>query len=266
LIVRRYLLLASAEFRRQSTYRLALAAGITTNSVFGFIRFSIFYAALVGAGGSIAGYDRAQASTYVWLGQGLLAGIGLMSSHEVSERVRTGEIAIDLSRPIDLQLSYWARDFGRAALMLPARGLIPVIVGALTTGIAFSHAASAIPLGIVSLALAVSISFLLRYGVNLISLWTLDVQGYANLYLLLMSLLSGFYVPVHIFPGWLQVIAHASPFPSMFQSPIDVISGRVTGSAALEAVVIQVLWLGFLVAATRLMLWRGSSRLVVQGG
>lgn len=264
--MRRYLLLASAEFRRQSTYRLALAAGITTNSIFGFIRFSIFYAAIIGAGGSIAGYDKAQASTYVWLGQGLLAGIGLLSTHEVSERVRTGEIAIDLSRPIDLQLSYWARDFGRAALMLPARGLIPVVVGALTTGIAFSHAISAVPLGVLSLALAVSISFLLRYGVNLISLWTLDVQGYANLYLLLMSLLSGFYVPVHIFPGWLQAIAKASPFPSMFQSPIDVISGRVVGADALRVIGVQLLWTIALVAATRLMLWRGSFRLVVQGG
>lgn len=264
--MRRYLLLARAEFRRQSTYRLALAAGITTNSVFGFIRFSVFYAALVGAGGTIAGYDSDSASSYVWLGQGLLAGIGLMSQHEVSQRVRTGEIAIDLARPLDLQLAYWARDLGRAALMLPARGLIPVIIGALTTGIAVADSWQAIPLGFISLLLAISISFLLRYGVNLISLWTLDVQGYANFYLLLMSLLSGFYVPVHIFPDWLQSVAHASPFPSMFQTPIDVISGRVGGLEALQVIGVQAFWTTALVVITRLMLWRGSSRLVVQGG
>ncbi|QDP98423.1 ABC transporter permease [Microlunatus elymi] len=264
--MRRYFLLASAEFRRQSTYRLALAAGVFTNSIFGFIRFSVFYAALIGAGGTIAGYDKAEASTYVWLGQGLLAGIGLMSQHEVSERVRTGEIAIDLSRPLDLQLSYWARDFGRAALMLPARGLLPLIIGALTTGLALPDSWTAAPLGLFSLACAVSISFLLRYGVNLISFWTFDVQGYANLYLLLMSLLSGFYVPVHIFPGWLQTIAQASPFPSMFQSPIDVISGRVIGGAALQVIGVQLIWIAVLVLITRLMMWRAQSRLVVQGG
>ena len=264
--MRRYFLLASAEFRRQSTYRLALLAGIVTNSVFGFIRFGVFYAALVGAGGTIAGYDSAEASTYVWLGQGLLAGIGLSSQHEVSDRVRTGEIAIDLSRPLDLQLSYWARDFGRAALQLPARGLLPVLIGAVTTGIALPDSWTAAPLGLFSLACAVSISFLLRYGVNLISFWTFDVQGYANLYLLLMSLLSGFYVPVHIFPGWLQTIAKASPFPSMFQSPIDVISGRALGAEALQVIGVQIIWLVILVAVTRLMLMRASSRLVVQGG
>ncbi|SDS87133.1 ABC transporter permease [Microlunatus soli] len=264
--MRRYFLLASAEFRRQSTYRLALAAGIFTNSIFGFIRFSVFYAALIGAGGTIAGYDKAEASTYVWLGQGLLAGVGLMSQHEVSQKVRTGEIAIELSRPLDLQLSYWARDFGRAALMLPARGIIPVIVGALTTGLVLPDSWTALPYGIVSLILAVSISFLLRYGVNLISFWTLDVQGYTNLYLLLMSLLSGFYVPVHIFPGWLQTIAHASPFPSMLQSPIDVLSGRVLGVEALQVIGTQLFWVAALVVITRVMLWRASARLVVQGG
>lgn len=264
--MRRYLLLARAEFRRQSTYRLALAAGIFTNTIFGFIRYSVLSAAVAGAGGVIAGYTRAEASTYVWLGQGLLAGIGLLSSHEVSERVRTGEIAIDLARPIDLQASYWARDLGRAALMLPARGAIPVIIGAMTTGLAVPHSWTAAPLGLLSLVCAISISFLLRYGVNLISFWTIDVQGYTAVYLLVMSLFSGFYVPVHFFPGWLRGIAQATPFPSMFQSPIDVLSGRVAGGPALHVVGVQLLWLIALVVVTRLALWRASSRLVVQGG
>jgi ABC-2 type transport system permease protein len=264
--VRRYLLLARAEFRRQSTYRLALAAGVFTNTIFGFIRYSVFSAALLGAGGTIAGYNVAQASTYVWLGQGLLAGIGLLGSHEVSERVRTGEIAIDLARPIDLQMSYWARDLGRAALLLPARGAIPVLIGALTTGLAVPDSWTAAPLGLVSLVCAISISFLLRYGVNLISFWTIDVQGYVNVYMLLMSLFSGFYVPVHIFPDWLQVIAHASPFPSMFQSPIDVLSGRVAGPQALGVIGVQLAWLTGLVVLTRVALRSASSKLVVQGG
>ena len=264
--MRRYLLLARAEFRRQSTYRLALAAGVFTNTIFGFIRYSVFSAALIGAGGTIAGYNVAQASTYVWLGQGLLAGIGLLGTHEVSERVRTGEIAIDLARPIDLQLSYWARDLGRAALLLPARGAIPVLIGALTTGLAVPDSWTAAPLGLISLVCAISISFLLRYGVNLISFWTIDVQGFVNVYMLLMSLFSGFYVPVHIFPDWLQVIAHASPFPSMFQSPIDVLSGRVSGLQALGVIAVQLAWLTGLVVLTRALLWSASSKLVVQGG
>jgi len=265
-IVRRYFELARAEFHRHSTYRLAIAAGVFTNTVFGFIKVGILLAAISAAGGSIAGYDPKQAATYVWLGQALLAPVAMYAWSDIADRVRTGEIAIDLARPVDLQLSWWARDLGRAALALPTRGLPPLVLGGLLMGLAYPSSWTAYPLGLLSVALGVSVSFLCRYGVNLISFWTLDVRGYLNLYTLVLGLFSGFYLPVHIFPGWLLTIAYASPFPSMFQSPIDVLSGRVIGLDAVRVLGVQAAWLAALVVLTRIVLWRGAKRLVVQGG
>jgi ABC-2 type transport system permease protein len=264
--VRRYLQLGRAEFRRHSTYRLAIAAGVFTNTVFGFIKVGVLFGAIAAAGGQINGYDQRQASTYVWLGQALLAPVAMYAWSDVADRVRTGEIAVDLARPIDLQLSYWARDLGRAALALPTRGLPPLVLGALLMGLAYPASWTAYPLGLVSVVLGISVSFLCRYGVNLIAFWTLDVRGYLALYALVLGLLSGFYVPVHIFPDWLGAIAYASPFPSMFQSPIDVLSGRVLHGDALRVLAVQSAWLAALVLLTRVVLWRATKRLVVQGG
>ena len=75
--MRTYSQLAAAGFQRYSTYRMAIAAGVVTQSVFGFIRVSVMFAAVAAAGGELAGYDRQQASTYVWLGQALLAPVAL---------------------------------------------------------------------------------------------------------------------------------------------------------------------------------------------
>ncbi|WP_375433432.1 ABC transporter permease [uncultured Friedmanniella sp.] len=261
-----YLELARAEFRRYSTYRLAIAAGVFTNTVFGLIKVGVLFGAIAAAGGKINGYDQRQAATYVWLGQALLAPVAMYAWSEVADRVRTGEIAVDLARPVDLQLSYWARDLGRAALALPTRGLPPLVLGALLMGLAYPASWTAYPLGLVSIALGVSVSFLCRYGVNLIAFWTLDVRGYLNLYTLVLGLFSGFYLPVHIFPDWLRGLAYASPFPSMFQSPIDVLSGRVLGWEACRVLAVQSAWLVGLVVLTRLVLWRAARRLVVQGG
>lgn len=266
MFVRKYLELARAEFRRYSTYRLAIIAGIFTNTVFGFIKVGVFFAAVTSAGGMINGYDTRQAATYVWLGQALLAPVAMYGWTEISDRVRTGQIAIELARPIDLQLSFWARDLGRAALALPTRGLPTLVLGALIIGIAYPESWTAYPLGLISLVLGVSVSFLCRYGMNLISFWTVDSQGFMNLYVLVLGVLSGFYLPVHIFPDWLRQIAYASPFPSMFQSPIDVLSGRASGVAALQVIGIQLAWVAGLVVLTRFVLWRASQRLVVQGG
>lgn len=261
-----YVELAKAEFRRYSTYRSATLAGIFTNSVFGFIRLGVLLAAIAAAGGTLGGYGPQEASTYVWLGQAFLAPVAMYAWSDLADRVRTGEIAVDLARPLDLQLSWWVRDLGRAAFALPTRGLAPLLVGALTVGVALSETWTSYPLGLVSLLLGVSVSFLCRYGMNLVAFWTLDVKGFLNLYILVLGLLSGFYLPVHVFPGWLQAVAFASPFPAMFQAPIDVMSGRVIGPAAWQVIAGQAGWVIGLIVLTRVVLWRATRRLVVQGG
>jgi viologen exporter family transport system permease protein len=265
-IVRTYLLLAVAEFRRFSTYRLAILAGITTQSVFGFIRVSVLYAAISSAGGSLAGYDQQLASTYVWLGQALLAAIALWGWVEIAERVSSGEIAVDFARPVDLQLAWWARDLGRASFQLLSRGLPPLAIGAVTVGLARPGSWTAYPLGVISLFLGLSISFTLRFLVNLVAFWTFDVRGFVGLYFVIVGPLSGLFIPVHFFPEWLRVVAYATPFPSMLQTPIDVLSGWVLGWPAAALVASQLAWLVGLIGLARLVQWRAGRRLVVQGG
>src|SRR5699024_3974486 len=77
-----YRSVAAAAFRQYSTYRMATAAGVFTNVVFGFIRASILFAAIGGPGGELSGYTIAQAATYVWLGQALLAPIEAFGTRE----------------------------------------------------------------------------------------------------------------------------------------------------------------------------------------
>ena len=70
---------------------------------------------------SSAGTTSPQALTYVWLGQALLMTCAMMGGgfeDELIERIRTGDIAIDLYRPADLQLWWLAGDLGRAAFQL----------------------------------------------------------------------------------------------------------------------------------------------------
>jgi ABC-2 type transport system permease protein len=251
---RTYLLLAAAEFRRYSTYRLAIFAGVVTQSVFGFIRISVLFAAIAAAGGTLAGYDQRSASTYVWLGQALLAPIAIFGWIEIAERVSSGEIAVDFSRPVDLQLAWWARDLGRASFQLLSRGLPPLLIGAVTIGLTLPRSWTAYPLGVISPFFAVSISFMVRFLVNLIAFWTLDVRGFVGLYIVVVGPLCGLFVPVHLFPEWLRIIAYATPFPSMLQTPIDVLSGYVLDVLAA------------LVVLARLVQWRAGHRLVVQGG
>ena len=103
-----YWAIAVRSFRRFSTYRIATLSGAFTNTVFGFI-FCGVYLTLWESRPGLGGYDVSNALTFVWLQQGLLLPVGIFgasTTYELGERVRTGEIAVDLYRPAHLML-WW---------------------------------------------------------------------------------------------------------------------------------------------------------------
>lgn len=260
--MRSYLAFFRAGFRRWSGYRVATAAAAFTNTAFGLTKASITVAAVASAGGTLAGYDARSAATYAWLTQALLGPVHVFQWQELAQRVRTGDIAVDLARPVDLQLSWLAADLGRAAYSLVPRGLPPLVVGALTFGLTGPSTPLPYLLGLLSVILAVAVSFSCRFALNLVAFWLLDVRGAVTLYMVASGTLCGLIIPVHWFPDWLRVLAAATPFPSMLQAPVDVLSGRAT----VEPVLVQLLWLVATLLLGRVVLARATRKLVVQGG
>ena len=122
------------------------------------------------------------------------------------------------------------------------------------------------PLFVLSAALAVVVSFGGRLLVSLIAFWLVDIRGVLTLYVLSSNVLCGLLVPVHFLPGWLRVVAYATPFPSMMQVPVDLVTERYTGALAVGQVAMQAGWAAVLLAACVWTFDRGSRRLVVQGG
>jgi ABC-2 type transport system permease protein len=258
--------LAVAGFRRYATYRAATLAGAFTNTFFGIVKVSILYAAAAAAGGAIAGYDRVALSTYSWIAQGMIAVILAFARGDIAARVRTGDIAIDLGRPVHPVLAWLAEDLGRAGQACLIRFLAPLAVGALLFGVRVPQHPATVPLLLLSGVLAVVVSFGARLLVNLAAFWILDVRGVLTLYTVGSNVLSGLIVPVAFFPGWLRAVAYATPFPSMLQAPVDIAVERTTGLHALGLVGIQAAWAGVLLGLATLTLRRGTRRLVVQGG
>jgi ABC-2 type transport system permease protein len=261
-----YPALVAAGFRRWSTYRAATAAGALTNSVFGAIKASVLTGTVAGAGGAVAGYDLAQAATFAWVTQALLAPVGVWADDEVARRVRTGDIAVDLARPLDPQLAAWATELGRAAFMFLPRGVPPLLLGVLLTGLSLPADPACYLVGTVCTVAAVSVSFAARWLVNLTAFWLTEIRGILMLYTVLATVLTGLAIPVSWFPDWLRTVADATPFPSMLQSPVDVFLGRAAGPDALRLLAVQLGWLAGLLVVGQVLFRAGARRLVVQGG
>ena len=259
---------ATRSFRRYSTYRAATLAGIFTNSVFGLI-YSYAYLALWKDNPTAGGYDAQDAVTYVWLGQALLMTIALWgggATDDLAERVRTGDVAIDLHRPVGLVGWYLASDLGRAAYHLLTRGVGPTVIGYLLFDISLPPSPLTALAFAVSLVLAVVVSFAIRFLVASTAFWLLDQSGVKVMSGAFAIFFSGMMLPLVLFPGWLGTLAVALPWASYVQVPADVWLGKHTGGDLVAALGFQAVWAVVLLAACQGALRLATRKVVVQGG
>jgi ABC-2 type transport system permease protein len=257
-----------SSFRRYATYRQATIAGTFTNIVFGFLRCYVLLAVAKGAvGGRAAGYDPAQLAMFVWVGQGLLTVVGLWGWNDLSDRIRSGDIAADLLRPVHPVIGYLAPDLGRAGHGMLTRFLPPLLVGALFFPLYAPSRWFTVPLFLLSVLLAVVGSFGCRYLVNATAYWLHDARGPLIFWTLSSGVLAGLYFPLRLLPDSVAVTLWlATPLPGLLQTPLDVLIERDPPALQAGLVALQAVWAGVVLWLSVVVQRRAERRLVIQGG
>ena len=252
--------IAKRGWRRYAAYPLATAAGIFTNTVFGFLQAYVLLA-VYRHRTNVGGYDAHDTLTYVWLVQALLMTVYAFGWQELALRVRDGSITTDLARPLNLQRYWLAFDLGRAPYHFLSRGIVPFAIGAAVFRLHYPSAVDVVVF-LVSVTLAVVASLGFRFLYNLAAFWVLDIRGVLIVALTVSLFFSGMILPLTFFPGWLRELARVLPFASFLQTPVDVWLGQYHA----WQLALQVGWAVVLLALGRLVLRRATQRVVVQGG
>lgn len=263
-----YPALAAVSFRRYSTYVAATWAGVFTNSVFGII-YSFVYLAIWQQRPDAGGYDATDAVTYVWLGQALLMTVALWgggTTDELPERIRSGQIGVDLYRPIGLLGWYLATDLGRAAFHFLVRGVVPTLVGVALFHIRMPGSLGAWAGFIASMPLAVTVSFAVRFLVASTAFWILDQSGVRLMSGVLAVFFSGLVLPLVIFHEPWRTLALNLPWAAYIQTPADIWLGKRAGAEIFLALGQQALWALALLGSCAWVLHRATRKVVVQGG
>lgn len=256
---------ARRSFQRTAAYPVAVVAGLLTNTVFGCVRAWVLLAAFAGQA-RLGGYDATDAVTFTFLTQGLIMATGGWNLGELPERIRTGDIALDLHRPVDLQGWWLAVAVGQAAFHLMARGVVPVAIGAILFDLRWPSGWALLALPLV-LVLAVLVSFGLRYLLSLACFWLLDERGVNAVAGLLSYFLSGLMLPLVLFPDWLRGVVMRLPWAMTMQVPADVWLGKHDGAGPMTRTIgLQVLWASGLLAAGWAVTRLALRKVVVHGG
>ena len=260
-----YWALVSAHLRTELQYRAAAIAGMVTQLVFGLIIVGI-YRAFYSSAVSPQPMALRDVITYVWLGQALLRMLPWNVDRELRLLIRSGGVAYEMLRPLDLYSAWYCRALAwraaptllralpMVAIAMPLLGMQPP--ASLTAGLACAAAIGG------ALLLGCAITTLM----NISLLWTVSGDGISQLVPVLVVVLSGMALPLPLFPAWAQPLLRVLPFAGLVDTPFRLYVGHLPVSQLPSLLAHQLAWSAALILLGRWVLARGLRRLVVQGG
>ncbi len=261
-----YWIFTKKAFLRSAVYRFDVWSRLGSNLIFLLMWGSIWTALY--AGREEAGGISFQAMlTYIVVSQ-FLTGVNGAGTPlwEIQEKVRTGDIALELMRPFNIPLRYLFADFGSVAFYI-ITALLPIYA------ILFIFMDFTLPENIftwVSFIVAAFIGFLIRYCIEmafgLLTFFLVETGGIEDIFYFAMSLLSGSVIPLWFFPDWLAKVAVYLPFQGIYYIPNAIFIGEIAGGEILLSIGLQIFWVFICYLLLRLVWNKASHKVVVQGG
>lgn len=184
----------------------------------------------------------------------------------VAVEIRDGKIALELIRPYNYQMVKYARAFGEALFRmlfftLPAGAAIYLIRPfGLPAGWQNTLIFTA------ALAGAFMINAQLSMIAGFFAFFTQSASGIYRAKRVVMDLFSGLLLPISFYPDWAREIIGFFPFQAVSYMPNLIYLGKLSGTAALEVIVLQLFWIGIL-GIIAFGFWRYAVKhVVIQGG
>lgn len=211
-----------------------------------------------------------QLITYIMVGQAVNMSRWSPADRSVvygtAARIRDGDVALDLIRPVDYQVQKFleAAGFFMVEILwvnIPMLVLFVVMLGInppqdIYTAIGF----------LASLIVGFVVAFSINSIVIMITFWTTNAQGLQVAKKAIIDLLAGTLVPFEFFPLWFKDVVMHLPFKGMAYLPLSIYTGKIAGVEIITALLEQLVWAVVMILVSRFIWLRINRRLMVFGG
>ena len=263
-----------ARWRETLQYRVAALAGFGTQLFWGLLRLMILAAFYESGPADATDFSFVHVVPYVWLGQALLGLFPFRLDHDLADSVRTGTVAGELLRPIDLySYWFWRMVAWRLAMTAPRCVLMAVVAVAVLPLVGLGEWALGPPADLAAgslYLLATALALLLGVAVTALMVtmmfWTVSSEGARYVLPAIVWFGGGMVVPLPLLPDGLATVLGYLPFAGLMDIPFRIYVGHLAGVEALLRLGLQLCWLVVLVMLGRLLLARGLRRVVILGG
>lgn len=245
-------------------YRVGISSDVVTLLLRVWLLL-VVWNAVYGGAEMVSGIDRQQAVSYAILAACLQVALIPWYFSGLEARVRTGQVGIDMMRPLGLIPQVLGQNFGTLVARLPITAI--GLAWAMTLGaLSLPPAPEAVVIWLISTALGMGLSLLMNLLMSMTCFWSLEIGGYTMPYRLGSGLLSGALIPLWFMPDWLVTTLEWLPFRAQMFTPLGIYFGKITGDAAWTEITVQAAWMAT-VSGLLILVWsRSKHKVVVLGG
>jgi ABC-2 type transport system permease protein len=185
---------------------------------------------------------------------------------DINTEIRQGTLQTRLMRPIHPLLTYLAENLGAMPMRLVV--VVPILIGITMTLGASIFTQSGVQLSIVAPSLlgAFLLQFFTLTTIGALAFFWESSMAVFDLWLGLYTVLSGYVMPLALFPERYRRIIDFLPFRQMLAFPVENILGTISPSRALFDLGLQWAWVAFLVALSHYVFRLGLKRFSAYGG
>ena len=258
-----YIMFARLNFQRNYSYKMANFSGLFTNIFFLVLRVSVFKA-IYPPGIIINDLTINDTLSYTCLTQSILMVVPQWGFFGVDDDIRTGQIIIHLSRPINYYCSTIAQHLGRSAFFLVFRTfpilLFSALFGFLLPPASLEH----IFLFFATMFFASWIAISIHFISELSAFWLDTSKGVKIITVGLIEFFSGLIFPITFFPETVKYFSKFLPFEYTLNAPSLIYLGK--DHNLLYTISMQIVWIIVLSLICIVLLSIGERKVVLHGG
>jgi len=158
---------------------------------------------------------------------------------ELNQDIRTGGLSRRLLQPIHPLVVYSAQNLGALPLRIVLTAPIAVVAAFVVRAEHLPHDPSLYLVFFASLLGAWLVNFFTMAIIGSLAFFLESSTAVFEVWLVAFMILSGYLVPLELFPGWLRDVATALPFRYTIGFPVEVITGMLDREQALSQLAIQ---------------------------
>jgi ABC-2 type transport system permease protein len=266
--VRRYLTLVTAMTEVGFSMYLAYPAGVAMVFIsypIVIMMYRYVFNAVYAHGTELAGYNLLGILTYVTVSWILNTFYMTPTGRTLGARIRDGQVAMDLIKPVNLSTLYFGQSMGRTGFRAIFATIPLVAVFAALRMISPPNWAN-LPQFLLAVLGGYLINFYMDYMIGLIACYIGYNNGIRWAIRMVMNIAGGMVIPLDYFPPVLEQVFRFLPTQFMFFIPTQIYLGKLAPLAAWGYVAQSYVWVAALIILSQIMQRDGVRRLSVAGG